>query len=245
MVTKHLKKSWMAYRKNFSELLKALIVNYGLFILIVVGGGFVSFFVPDMMLWIFGISIIAGVLLFIVLNGGFIRMCYESLRGKTKLSTMFKTSRKNAWPLIGTNSITFFISLIVVIVVSFAVLATTQPEYLFSGYYLSSIPTYSIILIYIIIVLILVLFSFVNQGVVINNLGVFKSIKKSLEVAKKNYLTIVYLIVIFIFFYYVSKYSIGLLPQVGPILENIVNYFLLVPLLDLCITNIYVRGKKK
>ncbi len=235
MVTKHLKQSWIAYRKNFIELLKGIIVRDGLtFSLIFLGLYLVLIGFADFnIVWPI---LLTAYICSTVLHGGFVKMCYESLKGKTSLKTMFKTTKQRGWSLIGGNG------LVAIILIFILIILLGASNFLY-GYFHSEIL--QLFLIFFSTFLIFVFFAFVDQAIVIDNRSSFKSLKRSVEIASKSYLKMIYLFIIISLFLLVSKFSIGLIPVIGQALDLIVNHFLIIPIMLLSLTSIYAEGRKK
>lgn len=235
MVTKHLKKAWTAYRKNFLEFLKAIIIRDGVTFSIILFGAYLLLigFADFNIIWPF---LLAAYVSSVVLQGGFVKMCYESLRGKTTLGTMFKTTKKRGWSLIGGN-------LLVAVVLLTVLLVVLSTSTFIQNYIYSSI--FQLFLVFFGTFLVFVLFSFVDQAIVIDNKNSFKSLKKSVEIAAKSYLKMVYLFVIIFCLMLVSKFSIGLIPQIGQFLDLVISHFFIIPLMIISLTNIYVEGKRR
>lgn len=231
---KNLNKAWRAYRKNFFEILKAIIIRDGLSFLIFLIGAYLLLigFGDANIIWPF---LISAYISSTVLHGGFVKMCYESLRGKTTVKTMFKTTKKRGWSILGANIIVAVIMFTVLIFVIGA--STFIYDYFYSNILLLS-------LIFITTLLLFLLFSFVNQAVVIDNIGSVRSLKKSVEVSSKIYKKMISLFVIIFVMLLIVRFSLGLIPTIGLFLDLIFSHFVIVPLMVLALTSLYVEGKK-
>jgi hypothetical protein len=258
MVFGYIDKAWIAYKKNFWQIIIAIILQFLITAVPIIIGLLPWIFIlpfskiTDLKtlilsnLGILSFSIvmfIAGCLVSVLLNGGFIRMLYEALRGKTKFETMLVTAKERFWTILGAN----LIVLLVLLSIIFAFLLV--PIAVLTGFSVTSLSQ-SILLPYLIVifsiivlgVIVSVLFSiffvFVNQAVVINNLNAVQSVKKSFDVSKKNYISILALFLIFFFF------NAGL-TNILSLLGSVLIWFLTAPLLLLSYTAFYVDKIKK
>lgn len=258
MVSKHLKKAWSSYRKNFFELSKGVFVEYGTIIVLLMVFAY-TFFIGYLglaleenaetgyiiqslgeenytLLMLSAGILILVYLVFAVLQGGFVRMCYESLRGKTKLSTMFKTSRKKAPSLMGSSLlISIVLFLVFVILVSF----------LYTMNILTSILNTVPIDVFVLFMSpISILFYFFVQGIVIDNLGAIKSIQKSMAFSQNNYIQTFSLFIIFFILLKIVDYSFGAVPYLD-LVGLLISYFVILPVMVLSFTNLYITRKKR
>lgn len=257
MVFEYMEKAWIAYKKNFWTILIAIILQILIPAVPIIIGLLPWIFIlpfsriidPSTLilsnLGILSFSIVmflVGLLTSVVLNGGFVKMLQEALRGKTKFETMLVTAKEKFWTILGANLIVLFIILFLVAILLIPIAVLTG----FSFVQLSSISSlpYLVVIFSVIVldIIFLVLFSifflFVNQAVVIDNLNAFQSVKKSFEFSKKNYATILALFLIFFFL------NMGL-TNVLSLLGSILIWFLTSPLLLLSYTAIYLEKRKK
>ena len=256
MVIEHIEKSWAAYRKNFWPILTAMILQFilaGIPFLIGVlpwififlsskGVDLSTLFLSNLGVLSFSvIMFIIGFLISIALTGGFVKMLYEALRGKTKYGTMLKTAKEKFWTIIGANSLFILIFFVIFI-------AVFSPLFLLAGFPALSVggsslaPLITIFLIVvlgsILLVLISIFFVFINQAIVIDNLKAVDSIGKSFEVSKKSYLTILGLMIIFIL---INSALTTIFSLIGSVLEA----FVTTPLLLLSYTSVYLEKRRK
>ncbi|NIO44677.1 MAG: hypothetical protein GTN36_03950 [Candidatus Aenigmarchaeota archaeon] len=256
MVIEHIEKSWKAYRKNFWPIITAMVLQF-----ILVGIPFLIGIIPWVFIFLsyrtvdmitllmsnlgalsFSLIMFAiGFLISIALTGGFVKMLYEALRGKTKYETMLKTAKEKFWTIIGANSLFILILLVLFIAVFSPLFILTGFSTTFSGagsltllITIFSIATLGSIL----IILVSIFFVFINQAIVIDNLNAIDSVNKSFEVSKKSYLTILGLMIIFIL---LNSALVNLFSFFGTVLEA----FVVTPLLLLSYTSVYLEKRRK
>jgi len=81
------------------------------------------------------------------------------------------------------------------------------------------------------------LFKFTNQAIVIDNCLAIPAIKKSISVAKANYIQLLALIVIFV--------AISILVGFIPYINFILNWLLISPIAEISFTALYIAKRKK
>jgi len=255
----YIEKAWIAYKKNFWTIIIALILQCLLIsIPFVIGllpwiiifftsgisltqSNIVNFILSYLGVFSFSIVMfIIGLFASIVLNGGFVRMLYEGLRRKTRFEIMLKTAKEKFWTILGANLLVLLIFLIIIAAL-FAPIGILLGSNLFlqeaSVFYVFVILS-TVVLGVIVLVLISILFVFVNQSIVIDNLSAFQAVKKSFKVSEKNFLNILFLFLIFFIF------NNGLYNFLF-ILGTILTWFVMSPLLLLSYTAFYVEKRKK
>jgi len=257
---KYIEEAWKAYKKNFGPVVIALILQILLisipfiigvlpWIVIFLSLGatltkidITSFISSNLGVLSFSfIMFIIGFLISVVLNGGFVRMLYEGLRRKTKFEVMLKTAKEKFWTILGANLIVLLIFLLIItVLLAPLTLLVSISNLSFQGYsFLFLVAVFStIILGIIVLVFVSIFFVFVNQAIVIDNLKAFQAVKKSFEVSKKNFLSVLFLFLIFFIF------NNGLY-NVFSIVGSIITFFVTSPLLLLCYTAFYVDKRKK
>ena len=168
-------------------------------------------------------------------------MLYESLNRRTRFEVMFKTAQSKFWTILGANLIILLLLFVVVV----AVFSPATILISFSGFSLQAAPVsylffifFSIVLGAIVLILFSMLFIFVNQAVVIDNLSAFQAVKRSFVVSKRNFLGILFLFFMFFFF------NAGL-NNILNLLGSLLTLFVTSPLLLLSYTAFYVDRRKK
>jgi len=256
MVIEHIEKSWKAYRKNFWPIITAVVLQIMLagipfligvlpWIFIILsskGVGTTTLLLSNLGALSFSIVMfIIGFLISIALTGGFVRMLYEALRGKTRYETMLKTAKRKFWTIIGANSIfiLFFILLIVLVFSPLLILTGFSTVFSTGSSFATLITIFLIgVLGSILLILVSVFFIFINQAIVIDNLRAIPSIEKSFQVSKKAYLTVIGLLIIFIL---INSALATVFSVVGMVLETFVTG----PLLLLSYTSVYLKKRRK
>lgn len=256
----YIEKGWKAYKNNFWSIVIALILQLVLtFIPFVIGlipWGIILFYsgigltesnLSSLILSNLGVlsfsilMFIFGFLISMVLNGGFVRMLYESLRGKAKYETMLKTAKEKFWSILGANLLVLVIFMLIMAIffAPLLILANISSLPFFANSFLYVIVLFSVVILGVIVLtLVSVLFVFVNQAIVIDNLRAFDAVKKSFEVSKKNFLGVFFL---FLLFFLLNN---GL-ENVLSIFGSIISIFVTTPLLLLSYTAFYVDKRKK
>jgi len=266
MVTEYVSKSWKIYKKNAgsfiaSEILASLLP----FFVILIGGtlflaslvplinwelilnttneelltdyflelfknpGFVRSLISGVLY--FSIFLILGTLLSLYLGIGQVGMAYESLKKRTKLKTMFKTSRKYGFRWI----LTIFLMLV------FAFLAVI-PLLIIAVFTfgLGAIP----------VLLALPIIPLIGPAMVINNLSPFGSFKSAFRVAKKNYMNLLILWLIFTIGSFMISFLGSLLafiPLIGWLVNLSASIFIALvvqPMMKISFVNFYKRNMK-
>ncbi len=253
----YIEKAWIAYKKNFWQIFAAILLQILVFLVPVIIGLMPWVFVLTPFsrdinltkamldnLGIFSFSVvmfIVGILASTILKGGFVRMLYESLNRRTRFEVMFKTVQSKFWTILGANLIVLLILFVIVV----AVFSPATILISFSGFSLQTAPTsylffifLSIILGAIILVLFGILFIFINQAVVIDNLSAFQAVKRSFVISKRYFLSVLFLFFMFFFF------NAGL-NSVLRLLGTLLTLFVTSPLVLLSYTAFYVDRRKK
>lgn len=266
MVTEYVSKAWKIYKKNAgSFILSELIADFLPLIVILIGGLlFLGTLVPflnwEMItsttneeilteyflelfknpkfvrslisgLLYFTISLILGTMLSLYLNIGQIGMAYESLRKRTKIKTMFKVSKKFGFRWI----LTVFIMLVFVFLtlIPLAIIAVFT-------FGLGIIP----------VLLTFPIIPLIAPAMIIDNLSPFGSLKGAFKVAKKNYMSLLVLWLIYVIGSILISY-IGTLASFIPMIGWIINLsvslsiaFIVQPMMKISFVNFYKRNKK-
>lgn len=256
MVVEHLKRAWKAYRKNFWPLVGAYLLIVAIAGLLVVGGvvlamgpfmaaaetgeqptvAEVEANVPYMIVG--ALSFLLGMVVSVILGGGFIAMAGESLSRKTKLKTLFDTVRKRWMSLIGTEILrTIIIMFLFVPAILFfipflydlAISSLTVSSWLFLAV---------AVLLAIIAVFASLLFRFNVYAVVLDKTSAVDGIRRSFAIVRRNYLSALALVVLLGF--------ISLVAVLVPILGTVVVLLFVQPFIILSLTSFYLskRGRK-
>jgi len=164
----------------------------------------------------FLLAAIAGVLLKIGIYG----MAAESLRGRTKVETMFKIARQkglNAIAAAVIMGIVFFILLMIMEGLSIA------------------LPLVGTVIGFIILIAVAILFVLVPPAIVIERTGMLNSIQKAVKIAKKNYFELLGLLII----YGIVTLLVAWIPIVGPLVILLV----IGPMLSISLVFFYRKKK--
>jgi len=164
--------------------------------------------------------VIAG-LVFVFLKTGLYGMAAESLRGKTKVDTMFKVARKRGIKGIITSIlvgiIAFFLMMVLIVGLGIA------------------LPLVGSIIGLILFLLIMILFSLTFPGIIVDDLGVIETIETSFNIVKKNYFETFGLL---LFYGIISVVIVWI-----PILGLLVIGFVIVPMVKISLVYFYKKNK--
>ena len=258
MVTQHVTEAWKAYKRNLWDIIASLIVMWIVIavpflialipVLFVLSSGVVAIGtlrsasamqalfqvlatnIP--MLIISVVFFIVAILAAIALSGGFIKVIYDSLKGRARVDTMINVARKKFWTIIGANLLAGVLIILVLLVIVFpiAIVASVSS--------LSTVLSTLLFLVGIAVwVLFIVLFGFVNQAVVIDNYKATDAVSYSVKIVSRNYLNLWALFLIF--------GLISVILSFIPIIGFIVINFVISPLAILAYTSLYIRRKKR
>lgn len=261
MVMKYISESWKAYKKNFWQLIGAMAIYLAIIfvlslVLLVplfmafipsasidpkitvksvsgsqVSGGLYTSLNPYMIAAA-GAVILVMMLAMVALRAGFVRVCADALRGKANLGTMFSVARKKFWTIIAANL------LVLLLLLPLYLLALLMALLVSGAAPLAFLACFIILLIP--IALIAMLFSLVDQAVVVGDLGAAEAVRKSVFIIKANYLQFLGLAVIVAL--------ISMMVSFAPIIGFLVSIFLVAPMADLSYTAFYLNktaGKRK
>jgi len=251
----YIEKAWESYKKNFWQFTIALILQtfivsipflIGVLPWIVIlfstgiKAGIVSLLLSNLGVLSFSVVMfLVGISVSTVLGGGFTRMAYESLRGKTSYETMFKTAKEKFWTILGVNSIVLLTISIIVAVMLVPIMALGNLSTLFQASFLYIFVIFSIVTLGTMILAIVgILFMFVNQAIVIDNLKALEAIKKSFETAEKNFLSVFFL---FLIFFLINSGLENVLSIAG----SLIVFFVTAPLALISYTALYLERRKK
>lgn len=250
-----IEKAWVSLKKNFWQFVIALILQMfivsipfligvlpWIVILFSTGlkTGIASLLMSNLGVLSFSaVMFIIGILLSTVLGGGFTRMAYESLRGRTDYDTMFETAKKKFWTIIGADSIFILILLIIVSSIFVPIIKLGNLSFLSQASFFYIFIIFSITALGVLFtVIVSIFFVFVNQAIVIDNLKALEAIKKSFDTAEKNFKSIFFL---FIIFFLVNAGLESILSVIG----SVVVLFVISPLALISYTALYVDRRKK
>jgi len=167
--------------------------------------------------------IIAG-LIWIFFNVGIYGMAAESLRGNTRVKTMFRVSKSMGSRGILTSilvGIPFMLSLILVIGLGIL------------------LPIIGFVIGAILLVMIMTFFSLIFPGIVVDNLEAIETINKSIVIVKNNYLKVLGLLL----FYGIISGGLLLIPTLGSILSLLIINFIILPIMSISLVFFYKRNK--
>ncbi len=255
----YIEKAWIAYKKNFWAIIIAIILQFLLISIPFIIGllpWIIIFFTSGISLTqtsianfilsylgVFSFSFVMfviGLFASIILNGGFVRMLYEGLRRKTRFEIMLKTAKEKFWTILGANLLVLLIFLIIIaaLFAPIGILLGSSLSLQGASFLYIFIILSTVVLGVMVLVLVSIFFVFVNQAVVIDNLSAVQAVKRSFKVSEKNFLSILFLFLIFFIF------NNGLYNFLF-ILGTILVWFLTAPLLLLSYTAFYVEKRKK
>lgn len=245
MVFEYIKKGWQTYKTNFmSFIIAGLIALIIVSVFIGIGTGIifttmgissfaelrspeitisrvVSVFPLFMGLGISFIFYLVAALLGTLFVTGLFGMAAEALRGTTEFKTMFSAAKE-----FGITGITT--SIIVC-------LATLILMFIFIGVLGIIFPVIGSVIGSILFLLVIIFFSFFYPGIVIDNLGPIETIRRSINITKKNYPDVFGLLV----FYTGISLALTFIPFIG----QIIIYFVFMPMLFISLVFFYKRNK--
>jgi len=256
MVTEYISQAWKAYKRNLWDLIGAIIIMW-IIILVPIAIAIVPVFVllvgtvpltgmdPQLFFQSFfstlftnipvlifsAILFIIAMLLSIALSAGFIKITYDSLKGRARVDTMINVARKKFWTVIGANVFSFLIMAVLGFALMFSFIAIS--------FLITSNTTFSTVMFLIggiIWFLMILLFFFVDHAIVIDNHMAIDSVKKSVKVASKNYVDLLALIIIFFLLMLVFAF----IPFIGFVVIN----FIISPVFILALTALYVKKRR-
>jgi hypothetical protein len=250
-----IERAWTSYKKNFWQFVIALILQMfivsipfliGVLPWIVIffstgmNAGVVSLLMSNLGVLSFSIVMfIAGILLSAVLGGGFTRMAYESLRGRTNYGTMLKTAKEKFWTIIGADFIVLLTLSVIVAALFVPIIALNSLSALSQVSFFYVLIIFSLAALGVIILVIVSIFLiFVNQAIVIDNLKALEAIKKSFETADKNFPSIFFLFLVFFLI------NIGL-ENILSIAGSLIVFFVTTPITLISYTALYIDRRKK
>jgi hypothetical protein len=255
MTIEYVERAWESYKKNFWQFVTALILQafiVSIPFLIGVLPWIVIFFstgmntgIANLLLSNLGVlsfsvvMFIVGVLLSAVLGGGFTRMAYDSLRGRTSYETMLKTAREKFWTILGADlivllTLSVIVAALFVPIIALGSLSALSQASFFYVFIIFSIATLGVI----ILVIVGIFLIFVNQAVVIDNLKALDAIKKSFEIANKNFLSVFFL---FLIFFLINSGLENVLSIAG----SLIVFFVTTPIALISYTALYSDRRKK
>ena len=243
MVMEYVWRAWESYKKNWISFAVAELLRFlAVIIIILMGVGFIlsslgissllDLTSPELMSrtvsmlpLLTGVStaliffIIAG-LAYVILETGMYGMATESLRGKTRVETMFKVAKKK-W-------LTGILTCVVVGIAAFLLLSVLVLSFGIT------FPIVGSIIGLIIFFLIMIFFVLIFPGIVIDNLGIIRTIEKSFNIVKKNYFKIFGLLLVYIIVFLVAFI---------PILGGLIILFVVLPMIRISLVFFYKRKK--
>lgn len=216
MVTEFISQAWNAYRKNFWQILGAMALYIAIIFVLAlvllvplfmaflpsasiesqitvksisgsqVGGGLYPA-VNSYMIAAAAAVIVILMLVAIALRAGFVRVCADALKGKANLWTMFSVARKKFRTVVAANLLVLLLLAPLYILALLAAVLLAGTSYMMLIYFFVLLVPVS---------LVALLFSLVDQSVVVGGFGAVESVKKSTSIIKANYLQFLGLVVI-------------------------------------------------
>lgn len=262
MVLEYIKKAYKIYEKNFLDL---VVMNF--VILLISGIIFFIGFIPILFLLVSsatgmtssltllstlfspgGIAVLAFASIFFfiailvswVLQGSFVRVIYESLHGKVKWETLWKTAKQKYKTLIGANflrSLIISIPVAIILLPFFLSMMSITTASSSSALVTLALSAFFLFIGIIIVLLVSLLFLLVDQTVVIDNANALEAVKKSFKIAKNNYIPLLALVVL----YALASMLISLIPYIGGIIAGI----FITPLMLISYTIFYLEKRRK
>jgi hypothetical protein len=163
--------------------------------------------------------IIAGIV-WVFLKTGLYGMASESLRGLTKVETMFSVSKKSGFKGVISSIILGVITFILFMILIIGLNIT--------------LPIIGAIIGMILFFFIVITFSLVLPGIVVDDLSPIQAIKESFNITKKNYLEILGLLLLYVVISLVAIMSLIGIP---------IYFFIISPMMKISLVFFYKRKK--
>ncbi len=245
MVVEHLKRAWQAYKKNFRPLVTASILMTLITTVIVIPGVIFSI-VPlaaltsveeistlNAPLMVLGfVMFFIGIIVGIVLQGGYIAVGRDALKKKAKVMTMFDVARSRWKSIIGTSIIKALIFVLLFL------------PALIVGLVAISLQSWSIACLAIILgiagILVSLLFNFNTYAVVLDRIAAMEGIRKSYRIVRPNYIKVFILSILVL----IIAGAATLLSSLIPFLGSVVAVVFVAPFVMLTWTSYYLSKKK-
>jgi len=251
MCVEFIERAWNAYKRNFWQIVCAIILIYGILIglaivcfmplfgaillSINIGVGnvqniLIQAITNPLVLFLTSLGLLVICIAGAELGAGLTKLYADALKGRVNIEAMFFIIKKKFWTILLAN---FLRGLIIIGV--FALLLSPYLIFLLTkSYYISA---FFLIVGVASAFLLSLLFSLVNQAVVIDNFNAIESIKKSVEIIKSNYLQFLVLFSILMVLSLITSF----LEWVG----MLINLFLITPITMLSFTSFYLEKRKK
>ena len=223
-------RAWSLYWANFLQIFLAMLLILAVSILLIV-----------VMVFAIEIDTTIGILLSVVLlllltpfSASFYGMAAEAVKtGKTSLGTLFSTFRGKAVTLLGVQLASMALMLLPILVV----LAISM-GFASLGIISLGIISLAIILVAVLVMFVVsILFLLALPSAVCDDTGVIQSIKNSFAIVKANPGSL--------FAVWLTYIVLSLVISLIPILGTIVSLFLISPMMEIAITDFYMRNKAK
>ena len=256
MVMEDITAAWRAYKRNLGSLLVGILLIYAIIYGFMLLGLAPSLFIsmsaaPSVLLMIVMVGL--SVMLAYVLQGGYIRMCQDALKGKAKIGTMMKAAKKSWKSFIGAGLIVISVIMLVYMMFflpMFFFISTGATEWILLGSMLMLVG-------YIMMFVLSALLVFSLHGIAIDNYRAVESVKRSYRIGMSMFLSIIALMIILM----VAIFALAVIPAVliffvinllssasifmNAYLAFMVGIMFAAPMQMLGLTSFYLRNRKK
>jgi len=268
MATEYISKAWQVYKKNalsfiaselVANIIPGLLIFFGFMVFLssVLPGLDLNFILenpdeeilsqyllelfnnPDFLISLgngalgFGIFALVSILLSLYLSIGQVGMAYESLKRRTQIRTMFRVSGKLGFRWISTTCLLFIFGMIALIPLMIIGVFTLGMGIIVG------------------VALVIPIISLIAPAMVVDNASPVDSIKKAFKVAKRNYLNLFALWLIYIAGM-IGISFVGGLTSVIPIIgwatdlsSNLFVGLVLAPMMKISFVDFYLRNRKR
>lgn len=251
-IEKHLRVAFRAYKRNFIPLASSIILILGVFLLFLLSAAFLMvqnqvvttpaetqsnnlgpssdfqalFLInPSDIFLLITFLILVGYLAALYSSSGFVGVCYYGVKKKVYMKTFFKTIRERGVP--------YFLATLLILSIFLAVLLPFLGWLFILGF--EGVISGMVYMLATIALLLILPFLVLYAPAVISGEGVLSSIKQAVSLGRKNYFSLLALVIVF---------SVLSLVELIPVIGLVVEYFFLFPLLQITFCSIYINEKK-
>ena len=245
MALEYLRIAWKAFKKNWKPLVGGSLILITLLMVFIILGIMaiaapaVSYSQGTMPMssmlgfMLLGSVIIAiGITLYSILHGGYIQMCFNSLKGTTKIKDMFDTAKSRWKSIIGVNIFMFLILFLVflpsIIILFYGIIAEST-TYLLLGFMVMLLSFF-----------VMIMFNFSIISVIVDKAKAWQGVKNSFNFMKSNYFQALYLM----FVLALVILPISIVCAFVPLGSLIIN-LILVPFAMMVYISYYISKTKK